>query len=800
MKRSELNRREFLKQAAAGAAVATAWIYAGELAVGQIPWEQELETVALADEASLGIDSRAELGEGLRVGYPRICFDDGERLCAVWVEERDEIDQVFYTQKDSARFSGETLLSDPANHATHPRIARVGDRVVVVWTERTSEGWAIRLRRLKGGTVQGAAETLASSEKPLWRPALAGDGKDKIIVAWEQLSAQSEEGDKFAIGYASGKLGSLTARLYKAHNADLCRPACVFDSKGNPWIAWDQETGPGSKQIFLSPLKDGEISGPVQVTHHPAASIHPSIAGDGDGNIWIAFQSNRRNLDEWDIPRWIYTMRYDGRRFHQPAAKPVAMNLEKEGTDQSFEFPSVLCASDGRVIVMGRPSHNFCIQQYHGNEWSPLYRVPVDGWGGRGKYMDGVLDKEGNLWIVRRDIRGNVVQKVTGLQKDRARISVIDSTEEQYRHLALSNIQKAPRRWDAYEEFADTDESLNVYYGDLHGHTWTSDGVGDVDEYYYYRRDYYEDDFGSLTDHDFFVGQHISPSDWELQKAITDHYNQSGKFVTLFGQEWTTARYPIKAGHKCIFSTDPKVPLFNNTRQAYGQTRRLYAELKKWNCIAIPHHTGWTGTDWENFDPEVQVAAEIVSNHGRFEFMGNRPIRHRGGVRGGFLQDGLARNCRFGIIGGSDGHGLIWHHRVGWKRDCNRTGLACVLAKELTREAIFDAIRKRRVFASSGNKPRLDFRVNEHIMGSEFQTADSKVEIRVDVTARENLKWLTVVKNNKDWYEYGGENFRSRFTIADDELEPGTSFYYLRVEFQDGNMAWSSPIWVTRTA
>ena len=150
---------------------------------------------------------------------------------------------------------------------------------------------------------------------------------------------------------------------------------------------------------------------------------------------------------------------------------------------------------------------------------------------------------------------------------------------------------------------------------------------------------------------------------------------------------------------------------------------------------------------------------------------------------------------KFGLIGSSDSHGLIWHHGVGYKRDCNRTGLACVLAPELTREAIFNAMKKRRTFATTGIKPRIDFRINGHLMGEAFESSE-KPRISVNIQSQNDLKWLTVVKNNQDWYEYGGEGYQSRFSIPDDTIEPGESFYYLRVEFEDGNMAWTSPIWV----
>ena len=40
-----------------------------------------------------------------------------------------------------------------------------------------------------------------------------------------------------------------------------------------------------------------------------------------------------------------------------------------------------------------------------------------------------------------------------------------------------------------------------------------------------------------------------------------------------------------------------------------------------------------------------------------------------------------------------------------------------------------------------------------------------------------------------------GESFELRF--RETTLAPGEHYYYVRVEQKDGNVAWSSPVWVT---
>jgi hypothetical protein len=67
----------------------------------------------------------------------------------------------------------------------------------------------------------------------------------------------------------------------------------------------------------------------------------------------------------------------------------------------------------------------------------------------------------------------------------------------------------------------------------------------------------------------------------------------------------------------------------------------------------------------------------------------------------------------------------------------------------------------------------------------------------VDGTA--DFKRITIVRNEKDWMhfnEFEGKIFEKSFN--DPEMLDGENRYYVRVIQRDGNMAWSSPVWVTQ--
>ncbi len=71
-----------------------------------------------------------------------------------------------------------------------------------------------------------------------------------------------------------------------------------------------------------------------------------------------------------------------------------------------------------------------------------------------------------------------------------------------------------------------------------------------------------------------------------------------------------------------------------------------------------------------------------------------------------------------------------------------------MLATELTREAIFDALRNRRTYAVTGDRIRLDFQLNGHLMGQEIPYTAQR-EFAVTVTGWDQLERVEILKNNQ---------------------------------------------------
>src|SRR5690606_9869442 len=123
-------------------------------------------------------------------------------------------------------------------------------------------------------------------------------------------------------------------------------------------------------------------------------------------------------------------------------------------------------------------------------------------------------------------------------------------------------------------------------------------------------------------------------------------------------------------------------------------------------------------------------------------------------------------------------------------------GLAGVLAKENTPEAIMEAILARRTFATTGDKPLIDFRVNDILMGGEAPYPENgRAAIDLWISARERIRKITIVRNSEDWHIAGGDGFTHRLRITDDRVPEEGAYYYARIEFLGPLMAWSSPVW-----
>ncbi|MBN2717062.1 MAG: CehA/McbA family metallohydrolase, partial [Deltaproteobacteria bacterium] len=338
-----------------------------------------------------------------------------------------------------------------------------------------------------------------------------------------------------------------------------------------------------------------------------------------------------------------------------------------------------------------------------------------------------------------------------------------------------------------------------VLFGDIHQHTSASDGTGTLPETYNRARYRYGDDIVAVSDHESFLGRRTTPGEWARYCATADDFYEPGEFVTLYAYEWTGSMHP-GPGHKVVYPPDAGFDkLLSRDADATQTSAGLVAEARRIGALVFPHHVGWTGADMENHDDEVQTCFEIVSCHGAYERKGMTDIGTRGDDKEGqFIADALDRGLRFGLVGGSDGHGLNWHHGVCRLEDSHRSGLTAVITDDVTRDGVLDALSQRRCYATSGARIGLWFEIDGRPMGEVVHPGGIS-SFRVVVNGTEKLLTVTLVSNRGKEIpvkiDSGSRDADVHGTLPP-PAEGGWSYYFVRVVQQDGHMAWSSPIWV----
>ncbi|MEJ8566283.1 DUF3604 domain-containing protein [Elongatibacter sediminis] len=258
-----------------------------------------------------------------------------------------------------------------------------------------------------------------------------------------------------------------------------------------------------------------------------------------------------------------------------------------------------------------------------------------------------------------------------------------------------------------------TTPEFNLYCGDLHGQHIR--GSSNLAQYAGYARGFAGIDFMSWAVNDF----HITSATWDAIQATSRHFDEAGRFVVFPGYEWsgTTGR---GGDHNVIYLEEDQ-PLF---RSAYVEpdlrgydpaddrytVTDLIASVDRDKTFLMPH-IGGRRANLEYHDANLMPVIEMYSNHGQFEW---------------FLREALERGLKVGFTASSDDvYGKLGDSIPGDGLFSVHGGLTCVFARNLTREAIWEAFLARRVYATTGERIQLRFTAGEHWMGQELTAREA---------------------------------------------------------------------------
>jgi len=164
-----------------------------------------------------------------------------------------------------------------------------------------------------------------------------------------------------------------------------------------------------------------------------------------------------------------------------------------------------------------------------------------------------------------------------------------------------------------------------------------------------------------------------------------------------------------------------------------------------------------------------------------------RPTMQAGGFEpAGYVWNAWAKGYKLGVQAASD-H-LSTHYSY-----------ACTIAEDFTREGLIDAMKQRHSYGATDNIV-LDYRMEanggEYLQG-DIVKVDGDFRLTVNILGTSPIRQIDIIKNQEFLYTRQKLPQDFEFSYEDAGKTPGEDYYYVRVEQNDGNVAWSSPIWVT---
>lgn len=292
----------------------------------------------------------------------------------------------------------------------------------------------------------------------------------------------------------------------------------------------------------------------------------------------------------------------------------------------------------------------------------------------------------------------------------------------------------------------------NIYFGDIHNHNACGYGKGSLLRAIDVARNHL--DFFAFTGHSnwhdmeameggreqhWHKGFAKLDQEWpEVQRLIAEA-NDDGKFVAFLGFEWHSNAY----GDHCVIFPDDY-----GDRIKPDHIEELRQFCREHDALMIPHHlaypTGRRGVNWEVFEPSCSPIVEVFSEHGNSEDdRGLYPFFNHsfgGRMTANTIRHALDRGLRFGVYASSDSHSGF--------PGAYGEGVTGLIADDLSRKSVFEAIRARRVYGLTGDRIEISFSANGLPMGADLPS-EREIDIEYTVRGRDEIEVVELILNGE---------------------------------------------------
>jgi hypothetical protein len=183
---------------------------------------------------------------------------------------------------------------------------------------------------------------------------------------------------------------------------------------------------------------------------------------------------------------------------------------------------------------------------------------------------------------------------------------------------------------------------------------------------------------------------------WNHLNELSAEFNKDGGFIMYPGYEWSGNTglggdrnvMFMQEGRQIHRSHHALIEDLSDVTTDANSAADLFEALKGEDCVVFAHIGGRYADIKMAHDAKIERAVEVHSDWGTFEWL---------------IQDAFEQDYRVGILANSDGHkGRHGASHPGASLFGAYGGLSCILARGLTRVDIFDALRRRHHYATTG--------------------------------------------------------------------------------------------------
>ena len=726
--------------------------------------------------------------------------------CVAWLASDGSKDNIYWKWgKESPSIVAQS--QEIQNYLYKPQVIVNNEKILIFWIEKKANAWQIKNRELM--QKNAVNKVLLESKHPLQDLKVVDGQNESVWLVWTEIV---EKGSYIYASKFNGKFlsPSLISKGLEASYSPSIALNPLSDQVGVTWYSFHR----GKYQIFWRSYSKKQWSPTLQVSTGNIFNYYPSITFDGNGEIWIAWN---RNIDKIDSdPRIANNTAYfpleSQEAYNQHICwyhrkRVIVKNIKRDRVYQlgiefsrNIHWPKIITDGDNRVWMFVRSETSrgrYDVQTYvfFENKWNGPILFGEGRNNGQNYKVDVAIRENEMCAAWEGDDRENLPR---GVPVENSWINIyktkIESLLQQIdaegtaEYLMLENeeLQRGIKS-KGPAVISDKQGEYYLFFGNTHVHTEYSpcySGANQsIDFNYRHSRDIMQNDFTVITDHAEF----LSVFDWRELHKVASIYNQPGFYVAFPGYEYTGSLFSKHVrGHAHVINRVDHLPYYGDNNPDTNTMVKLWEKLDPERSMCIPHHTadqGWP-YNWENqfnsrYTPVVEIYQDVRGSCEYRDCPGTTGYPQTE-EEGHYVQDALMQGYRFGIIASSDHFGIA---------------RAAVYAQELTRDAIFDALKKRRCYGTTGAKIYLYFAINDQIMGSEIKyTSDLTLKLKVQGMA--SLQEVTIFRNNCVLFCFhpGEIHFQ---TVVKFEQKSKDCFYYVRVIQTDKEMAWSSPIWVS---